>query len=226
MAVSTIDCPQFARDNLISKYPRIANGVTLAIGMPELLFKEANSLGELQQIHALNHLVFAAEIGQHPTNSTGLLVDSLHHQNRYFVAARSSVIVGMISANDGPDFSITKRLRDRRVLDSFKRPIEIRLLAIARSERQRTIIAGLLWLVYRFAVSNGFSDLLISAIAEREPMYRKLGFHPLGPGVPEGAATFIPMARPVLHKDKNLEMRASLYEKRWLRSLEANRRLG
>ncbi len=115
-----------------------------------LLFKEAESSIEMQQVHALNHRVFAAETGQHQTNSSGLLVDRLHAQNRYFVAVRDGVVIGMVSASAGPEFSIAKRLTDISVLREFPRPVELRLLAIDPNERNRTILAGLIWQVYSF----------------------------------------------------------------------------
>ena len=48
--------------------------------------------------------------------------------------------------------------------------------------------------VFDYARLAGFSHLLISAIETRlTAMYRKLGFRPLGPPVPEGDACFLPM---------------------------------
>lgn len=185
--------------------------------MSRLTFKEAGSLMEMQQVHALNHRVFADETGQHQANPSGLLIDHLHAQNRYFVAVRDGVVAGMVSASAGPEFSIAKRLRDIRVLREFARPLEVRLLAIEPQERKRTILAGLLWQVYSFALANGFSHLLISAIGERESMYRKLGFRSLGPAVPEGALRFMPMARPVIEQHRAGKARVDLYKRYWQR---------
>ena len=185
--------------------------------MSQLTIKEAEGSIEMQQIHALNHRVFAEEIAQHKTNPSGLLIDHLHRQNRYFVAVRDGVVVGMISVNAGPEFSIAKRLRDVSVLREFPRPVEVRLLAIDPQERRRTLLAGLLWQVYHFALSNGFSHLLISAIAHRESMYRKLGFQSLGAAVPEGDLCFTPMVRPVIEKHKAGAIRVDLYKRYWQR---------
>ncbi len=181
--------------------------------MSRLLFKEAESSTELEQVHALNHRVFADEIGQHTINSSGLLIDRFHAQNRYFIAVRDGVVVGMISANAGPEFSIAKRLTNLRVLHDLPRPLEIRLLAIDPQQRNRMILAGLVWQVYSFSLSNGFSHLLISAITERESMYRKLGFRSLGPPVPDGAASFTPMMRPVVEQNRSHSRHVTLYER-------------
>ena len=185
--------------------------------MAALLFKEAESSLELHQVHALNHRVFAEEIGQHQTNPSALLVDHLHAQNRYFIAVRDGVVVGMISVSSGPEFSIAKRLSDIHVVRDFPRPLELRLLAIDPQQRNRTILAGLLWQAYSFALSNGFSHLLISAIAGRESMYRKLGFVTLGPAVPEGSASFIPMVMSVIEQRSANGNQIQLYQRHWQR---------
>jgi aspartate aminotransferase-like enzyme len=183
-----------------------------------LLFKEAESSAELQQIHALNHRIFAEEIGQHHIHPSGLLVDRFDSQNRYFIAVRDGIVIGMISVHAGPEFSITKRLPDAGVIRTFARPAEMRLLAIHSEERGRTVLAGLLWQAYSFAVADGFSHLLISAIVEREPMYRKLGFHPLGPAVPEGSASFIPMVMAIGEQAMSNRRQVGLYERHWNRT--------
>jgi hypothetical protein len=138
--------------------------------MPRVLFRQAASSADLAQIHALNHRVFAEEIAQHGRQASGLLVDRFHHQNRYFVAVRDDVVIGMISAHAGPEFSVERRLPDSSLLESLPCPIEVRLLAIDPKERNRTVLAGLLWQAYDYAVSGGYSHLLISAISTREAM--------------------------------------------------------
>ena len=165
--------------------------------MAELLFKEAETDSEFEQIHRLNHRVFAEEIAQHRPNPSGLLVDRYHDNNRYFIAVRGEVVVGMVSVHSGPVFSVASRLQDTSVLRSLPHPVEVRLLAIDPSERNRTVLAGLLWQVYRFAVSANASHVLISGIAQRQSMYHKLGFRPMGPAVRDGAASFVPMVMPI-----------------------------
>ena len=185
--------------------------------MSRVLFKQVESPSEVEQIHALNHRVFAEEIAQHHRQSSGLLVDCFHAQNRYFIAVRDGVVIGMISAHRGPEFSITKRLSDPAVLERFSVPLEVRLLAIDPGERNRTVLAGLLWQVYDFAVSDGFSHLLISGITTREAMYRKLGFFPLGPAVPEGRVSFIPMAMAIGERYNPNQERVRMHERHWNR---------
>jgi aspartate aminotransferase-like enzyme len=185
--------------------------------MLPLVFKEAVDQNELEQIHALNHRIFAEEIAQHKPQSSGLLIDRFHAQNRYFIAVRNAVVIGMISAHSGPEFSVRRRLLDPSMLTELPKPLEIRLLAIEPKERNRTVLSGLLWQVYDFAVSNDFSHLLISAISWREDMYRRLGFRPLGPAVPDGSASFIPMVMAIGPRNGAQRARVRLHERHWRR---------
>jgi aspartate aminotransferase-like enzyme len=186
--------------------------------MPKLFFRQAISSADLEQIHALNHRVFAEEIAQHRPEPSGLLVDRFHEQNRYFVAVREDVVIGMISAHAGPEFSVKRRLPDASLLESLPCPIEVRLLAIEPRERNRTVLAGLLWQAYDYAVTGGYSHLLISAISTRQAMYRKMGFHALGPAVPEGEASFVPMLMPLGEHRRVEGTRVGLHERHWRRA--------
>lgn len=187
--------------------------------MQKIAFREVANPAELKQVHALNHRVFAEEIAQHHTHPSGMLIDRFDAHNKYFVAVQEGTVIGMISAHGGPEFSVTKRLPDPAVLDGFAVPLEVRLLAIDPEKRNRTVLAGLLWQVYDFAVSNGFSHMLISGITEREAMYRKLGFVPLGPAVGEGSASFIPMVMPIGRHARGNQRRVRLHERHWRRSV-------
>jgi hypothetical protein len=185
--------------------------------MTLIRFKEADNTAEMEQVRVLNHEVFAGEVGQHPTRASGTLPDSLEGQSRYFVAMRNARVIGMISVNPGPVFSVSKRLPDLRMLRQFPRPLEVRLLAIEYGFRFRTALAGLLWSVYDFAQTEGFSHLLISAIENRESMYQKMGFCSLGSAVPEGAVSFIPMVMKVKPSGTARNRSIQLFRRHWLR---------
>lgn len=158
------------------------------------LFKRAETAAELEQVHRLNHRTFVEEIPQHPASDNGLLIDKFHDKNVYFIGVRAGRVVGMVSAHDRPPFSITDRLPDRSILDRpGSRPLEVRLLAIEPDERHGTVFAGLVWTLYQYACAQGFTELYISGVADRIPLYRHLGFVPLGPAVRCGRAEFVPM---------------------------------
>jgi aspartate aminotransferase-like enzyme len=186
--------------------------------MTDIQFKQAESNGEIEQIHRLNHRVFAEEIGQHAITSDGLLVDKFHARNHYFIATRNDRLIGMVSVHDGPDFSIASRLSDKSTLARLRAPLEVRLLAILPEFRKRSVLAGLFWQVLHYARAYRYSDLLISGITERLPMYTKIGFRPMGPPVADGAAEFVPMRMSVESSNTCLQSKSQLYESRWNRS--------
>lgn len=191
--------------------------------MDELTFSRAKTPDELQQVHRLNHAVFAEELGQHRANADGVLVDRFDSTNRYFIAKRRSEVVGMISINLAPPFSIEKRLPDRSVIETrFRDACEVRLLSIQPRERHAMVLAGLFWQVYDEALLHGRSHMLISGIEARRETYAALGFVDLGPGVEEGAASFIPMALDL--KDIGLVRKARRFKRWWTRRCESERR--
>jgi aspartate aminotransferase-like enzyme len=158
------------------------------------VFKRAETRQELEQIHRLNKRTFVDEIPQHHDNGAALLVDKFHHKNAYFIVLRDDCVVGMLSAHDEPPFSVADRLQDPAILcREGTRPLEVRLLAIEPAERNSTMFFGLIYSLYEHARSNGFTHLYISGIETRLGLYERLGFVALGPAVPCGKASFVPM---------------------------------
>jgi aspartate aminotransferase-like enzyme len=179
----------------------------------QYVFKQAESEEEFKQIHALNYRTFVDEIPQHPDPGSGLLIDKFHSKNIYLIVlrqpaksasngevARSTAgrLVGMLSVHDQPPFSVADRLPDPSLLTRpGTRPCEVRLLAIERDERHSTLFLGLIWSLYDYAERQQYTHLYISAFDERLGMYRRLGFEALGPAVPVGKASFVPMVLPL-----------------------------
>jgi aspartate aminotransferase-like enzyme len=162
------------------------------------VFKRAETEEEFEEVHRLNYRTFVREIHQHADPGDGRLVDKFHDKNVYFIALREGRVVGMISAHDRPPFSITPRLPDPGLLEQpGTRPMEVRLLAVEPGERNGTVFAGLLWSLYLYTRESGHTDLFISGVAERVPLYERLGFRALGPAVACGGASFVPMGVPL-----------------------------
>lgn len=162
--------------------------------MSGVAFREARTVEEIEQLHRLNHRTFADELGQYGRRPDGVLVDRLHESNRYFVALERGNVIGMLSINATPPFSIEKRLPEGVAIeDVAERPCEVRLLAILPEARRGVVLAGLIWKVYTEARREERSHMLISGIAERREMYEALGFRALGPPVADGRASFVPM---------------------------------
>lgn len=158
-------------------------------------FREARSEREFEQIRRLNHSAFAGELGQHAARPDGRLVDSRESTSRFFVALCDEQVVGMVCASTTPPFSVESRLPDASQLDTLPTPhCEVRLLAIEPAHRHTLVISGLLLCLLRAVLEQGAGTLLISGVAGRVEMYQRLGFRPLGPAVPQGQASFVPMA--------------------------------
>src|ERR1035437_6233826 len=186
--------------------------------MTGIQFKEAETPDEVEQIHRLNHRIFAEEIGQHSQTANGRLIDRFHDRNRYFIACKDGALVGMVSVHDGPEFSIAGRLADAGVLRELRAPLEVRLLAILPEVRDGSLVAGLFSQVDAYAKTHGYSDLLISGIVDRQPMYAKMGFRPMGPAVVCGKAAFVPMRLSLESPPAEFSSRQELYGSRWRRN--------
>jgi N-acyl-L-homoserine lactone synthetase len=157
-------------------------------------FKLAESLEEIEQIHRLVYRTFVAEIKQHPDPGDGRLIDKFHHKNRYLVALRDGQVCGMVAVHDQPPFSVAEAIPTPGVLERLgPRLLEVRLLAVEPARRHRRLFGGLLWAVYDYAEQLGYEYLAISGLRERQGMYQRMGFRPLGEPVPRGQAHFVPM---------------------------------
>jgi len=177
------------------------------------VFKHAETAAEFEQIHRLNHRTFVREIVQHPDNGADALIDKFHTKNVYFIVARDNHVIGMVSAHDQPPFSVTDRLTDPTILTrEGTRPLEVRLLALEPGERNSTLFFGLVWTLYEYATARNYTHLFISGIEERQDLYERLGFVPLGPRVKSGNAWFVPMALTIGQLPFRIERVKKLWE--------------
>ena len=146
-------------------------------------FKRAETADEFEQVHRLNHAVFAVEVGQHEPDPAGRLVDKFHGKNTYYIALRRGEVGGMVAVHDRPPFSIADRLEDPGVLARLPgRPLEVRLLAVRPGVRHGVVLPGLLWQVHEHARRHGHSHLLISGVGPRVRLYQTAGVPRPRPG--------------------------------------------
>jgi len=172
-----------------------ADDLTPELTLGKYTIKVADSEEEFEQIHRLNYRTFVEEVGQYPDPGAAELVDKFHDKNRYFICKLGDKVVGMTATHDRPPFSVAKRLSDPAMLGRLgDRLLEVRLLAIDREHRNSQVFRGMLWLMYEFGMSHGYSHLIISGIEGRTRLYERMGFEPLGPAVPDGETSFVPMA--------------------------------
>ena len=158
-------------------------------------FKRPETEEDFERVFRLNHAVFAGELEQHPTEPGERLVDKFHDKSLYVIALAGDEVIGMISVHDQPPFSVAGKLADPAVLDAYGSLLEVRLLAVDPAHRNGVVMAGLMLKVYEHA--RGYDSMVISGHLEKADLYHELGFTDLGPPVPSGHATYVPMVIPV-----------------------------
>ncbi len=161
---------------------------------PPFVFAMATADWEFEQIHRLNHATFAEEIPQHRPSPDCRLVDQFHGENTYLICRSGRTLAGMLAVRSNRPFSLDKKLDN---LDSFlphgRRVCEVRLLAIDQRFRGSPVLRGLLGMLRRYAIAQGFDLGIISATPQQLKLYRHLGFVPFGPLVGSVEARFQPM---------------------------------
>ncbi len=164
------------------------------MGHPVMQVKIASERWEFEQIHALNHETFTAEIPQHPPSPSGRLVDRFHDDNVYVIAVRDARVVGMIAIRSRRPFSLDQRLPN---LESYLPPgraiCEIRLLAVEKGVRRGRLLPAMFDFVWRYCLGQGYDLALISGTTRQLKLYEHLGFVPFGPLVGTPGALFQPM---------------------------------
>ena len=168
-------------------------GDCTAVAAP-LRVKVATEEWEFREIHSLNHATFADEIPQHQAQPSGLLVDAFHDENTYLIAVRGDRVVGMLAVRGSRPFSLDCKLADLDThLPAGHRYCEVRLLAIAKSQRSGRVLQRLLASLWHYSLKEGFDAAVISGTTGQLKMYRRLGFVPFGPLVGKPGAQFQPM---------------------------------
>lgn len=158
------------------------------------VFKLADSSEEIEEVHRINYETFVREVSQYDDDGSGRLVDKFVEKNIYLICKLDEEAVGMVAVHDEPPFSVVSRLENPRILGQLcSRPLEVRLLTVRTEHRNSLALPGLLYAVYRFAESGGYSHLLASGITGQLELYEKIGFRPLGPPIESGGAAFAPM---------------------------------
>jgi aspartate aminotransferase-like enzyme/GNAT superfamily N-acetyltransferase len=160
----------------------------------KLHFRQAVHASEFGQIHRLHFRTFTQELGQYSGDGSGSHVDKFHHKNIYFICQTEGQLVGMVSVHHQAPFSFVSRLPEgTQLADLSNKPLEVRLLAVDPDWRHQRVAGGLMLAIYRWAATNDFPDLFISALEEQIPLYQRIGFRPLGDPVSQGQVHFTPM---------------------------------
>jgi hypothetical protein len=159
-----------------------------------LQFKIATDDWEFELIHQLNHRTFVEEIPQHQRNPNGRLVDRFHAENTYLICLCGRELAGMMALRGRRPFSLDQKLPN---LDSYLPPgrsvCEIRLLAVEKSYRSTQVFPGLMTLLARHGIGQGYNLALISGTVRQLRLYAHIGFVPFGPRVGPPQAQYQPM---------------------------------
>ncbi len=181
----------------------------------KFVYRYAATAQDYDSLRRLNHAAFAEELGQHEPRPDGRLADRFESRSRYLLAFDGERLAAMICWSMEPPFSIESRLSNPSILGTLPQPLcEVRLLAIAPEYRHTAVFAGLLAKLLADVRAAGAATLLISGVEPRAPMYEKLGFRPLGPAVPQGAARFVPMALPLAELPERIAREAEKAQRR------------
>lgn len=179
------------------------------------LFKIAETPQEIAEIQRLLYRTFVLEIPRYEDPGTDYLVDKYHDRNVYFVATRHGRVCGMTAVHDRRPFSVTAALDDPSILDTLSpRLLEARIFAVEPRERFGRVFAGLACSVCEYARSHGYGDIVITGLAERQKMYERMGFRPLGQPTLRGSGYFVPMVLCLSNLPKEMEQDLDRWNRR------------
>ncbi len=158
-----------------------------------------------EQIHRLNHKIFAEEIPQHDSKENRVLVDRFHRDNIYLLAKRDEVLIGMLCYRLQRPFSLDQKLPD---LDTFLPPhnklAEVRLFCVEPGERNAGVGFQLMKTLASVLVSLGVDAAVISGTTRQTRLYLGMGFQPFGPLVGKSEAQYQPMFIHINHLRNDL----------------------
>ncbi|PYJ02592.1 MAG: hypothetical protein DME25_15645 [Verrucomicrobia bacterium] len=148
---------------------------------------------EREAIYQLRHEVYARELGQHSTNSTGRLRDALDDGNIYLVAKIAGQIAGFISLTPPGKvgYSIDKYVERGALPFQFDvRLYEIRLLTVVKAHRGRELATLLMYAAFRWVEAHGATRVVAIGRREVVEMYLRSGLEPLGISIRSGSVTY------------------------------------
>ena len=184
-------------EHAVLRSPSLSGRSTMTAGTDSgHTFKVATEEWEFERIFELNYATFVEEVPQHDPNTSRRLVDPFHSENTYFICLNGGELVGMVAVRDRRPFSLDQKLDNiDKYLPAGRSVCEIRLLSIAKSRRKGRVIQGLLTMLAKYCIDNGYDLGVISGNVEQEKLYRQLGFVPFGPRVGTPRALYQPMYR-------------------------------
>ncbi|MFD6415892.1 aminotransferase class I/II-fold pyridoxal phosphate-dependent enzyme [Streptomyces sp. NPDC060194] len=151
------------------------------------------TVDDLAWIHELRHRVYAEELGQHATNSEGVLRDALDGDNVYLVAARGDDRIGFVSLTPpwSGRYALEKYLtREELPLLAEDALFEVRILTVEPAWRTSAAASLLMYAALRWTAARGGRRIVAMGRTDLLPMYLATGLRPVGRTVRSGALTF------------------------------------
>jgi len=148
---------------------------------------------ERETIYRVRHEVYARELGQHHTNRSGSLQDSLDERNIYIVAKTQNELVGFVSVTppDGATYSIDKYFSRGQLPFPFDDGLyEVRLLTVLKPQRGGEAAALLMYAALRWVEAHGGTRVVVIGRRELREFYLRSGLKPLELSVKAGAVTY------------------------------------
>ena len=150
-----------------------------------------------EAIHRLNYQTFVEEIPQHAPNTGGRLVDRFHAENHYVIALQGRQLAGMLALRWQRPFSLDAKVPNLdQYLPAGRRPVEVRLLSVARGFRHTQLFPALFEHAAWHCREAGYDLAVISGTTRQLKLYRHLGFTPFGPLVGTTAAPWSSFTAP------------------------------
>jgi histidinol-phosphate/aromatic aminotransferase/cobyric acid decarboxylase-like protein/N-acyl-L-homoserine lactone synthetase len=146
-----------------------------------------------ETIYAIRHQVYAEELGQHPRNATGQLVDALDRVNVYLVVKQAGAIAGFVSITppNACGYSVDKYFtRASLPVVADERLYEVRLLTVTAAHRRSSIALLLMYAALRYVAAVGGRAIVAIGRLEVLPMYRRAGLTPVGLRVQSGEVIY------------------------------------
>ena len=159
-----------------------------------MAWKIATERDEFEAIHRLNYETFVEEIPQHARNPERLLIDRFHEQNTYVICLADSQVVGMACGRCERPFSLDGKIPELdRYLPTYRKAVEIRLLAVIRPYRKTAAFTGLVAFLARHFMAQGCDLALISGTVRELELYGHMGFETFAQPVGSADASYQPM---------------------------------
>lgn len=144
-------------------------------------------------IHELRHRVYAEELGQHPVNADGVLVDALDGRNVYLVAADADGPVGFVSLTPpwAGSFGLDKYL-GREELPLLDEPdvFEVRILTVEPGRRSAGAATLLMYAAMRWIAGRAGRTIVAMGRDDLLDLYRGVGLVPTGRVITSGTVRF------------------------------------